>query len=316
VLSTTQLDTVRRTPGVESVEENATATAFGTGDAGNRGGFAPRAVAASWGLDRTDQRELPLDQQFTTAGNGAGATAYIMDTGIDFAHREFGGRAVPGFDAIGDGRDGQDCEGHGTHVAGTVGGATYGVAPEAALVSVRVLGCDGSGDYAGVIAGFDWVAKNAKQPAVLNASLGGGYSRAVNQAADSLAASGVLPVVAAGNSSQDACDFSPASADRVATIGATDPQDRQTGFSNYGRCLVLYAPGQDIVSAKLGGGSVALSGTSMSSPHTAGVALLYKAANPAASADAVESWLIDQSTKDVLTVSGGSPNRLLFSDGL
>lgn len=179
-LDPAQLDTVRRTPGVEAVEENASVTAYDL--AGTTVPAVPavdgvvRAAAGTWGLDRIDQRNLPLDGQFTTVGKGAGATAYIMDTGIDFGHSEFGGRAVPGFDAIGDGRNGQDCAGHGTHVAGTVGGATYGVAPKANLVSVRVLGCDGKGSWAGIIAGFDWVAKNAKQPAVLNASLGGGYS--------------------------------------------------------------------------------------------------------------------------------------------
>ncbi|HEY5832360.1 S8 family peptidase [Streptomyces sp.] len=322
VLSSSQLDLVRRTPGVESVEENATATAFGTGTGPDRmvgqGGTTggTRAAATSWGLDRIDQRNLPLDRQFTTAGDGDSATAYIMDTGIDYGHSEFGGRAVPGFDAIGDGRNGQDCNGHGTHVAGTVGGASHGVATRARLVSVRVLGCDGSGSWAGVIAGFDWVARNATQPAVLNASLGGDYSRAVNDAADALSDAGVLPVVAAGNSSQDACDVSPASADHVATIGATDQRDRQTSFSNFGQCLWMYAPGQAIVSARLGGGSVALDGTSMASPHAAGVALLYKASNPTASAQTVATWLAEQSTKDVLSVSGGSPNRLLFTGGL
>src|SRR5262249_20845099 len=139
-----------------------------------------RAAASTWGLDRIDQRNLPLDGQFTTLGDGAGATAYIMDTGIDYAHSEFGGRAVPGYDATGDGPNGQDREGHGTHVAGTVGGATYGVAPKATLVSVGVLDCSGSGTWAQIIAGLDWVADNAKQPAVLNASLGGNSSPAVN----------------------------------------------------------------------------------------------------------------------------------------
>jgi subtilisin family serine protease len=324
-LTSTQLDRVRRTPGVESVEENGTASAFG--DLGSRGGrrgagsgvhrgVGTRATATSWGLDRIDQRTLPLDRQITTAGDGEGATAYIMDTGIDYNHAEFGGRAVPGFDAIDDGRNGRDCAGHGTHVAGTVGGATYGVAPAASLVSVRVLDCNGEGDWASVIAGFDWVAQNATQPAVLNASLGGSYSAAVNDAADALADAGVLPVVAAGNSSEDACGVSPASADRVLTLGATDRNDSETDFSNYGRCLSMYAPGQDIVSARLGGGSTTMSGTSMASPHAAGTAVLYKAAHPTASAETVADWLSAQSTKEVLTVSEGSPNELLFTDDL
>jgi subtilisin family serine protease len=320
-LTATQLDTVRRTPGVESVEENASATAFGL--AGTTDTTAPtvattgvRAAAATWGKDRIDQRNLPLDGQFNTLGDGAGTTAYILDTGIDYAHSEFGGRAVPGFDAIGDGRNGQDCEGHGTHVAGTVGGATYGVAPKTTLVSVRVLDCNGQGTWAGVIAGFDWVAENAKQPAVLNASLGGDSSAAVNDAVTAVADAGVLPVVAAGNSTADACGVSPAGAPGAFTVGATDSADRQTSFSNYGKCLTLYAPGQDVVSAKLGGGSVSLSGTSMASPHAAGVALLYKAQNPSASTQTVGDWLADQATANVLSVTAGSPNRLLYTGGL
>lgn len=320
-LTTPQLDAVRRMPGVTSVEQNASVSAFGL--AHTTGGAGPlldptgsRVKANSWGLDRIDQRQLPLDGQFNTVGKGAGATAYIMDTGIDYGHSEFGGRAVPGFDAIGDGRDGQDCQGHGTHVAGTVGGATFGVAPQARLVSVRVLNCDGQGSWAGIIAGFDWVARNAQQPAVLNASLGGDYSPAVNDAADAVADAGVLPVVAAGNSSEDACNISPASAGGAFTVGATTPSDQQAAFSNFGRCLEIYAPGQDIVSARLGGGSVAESGTSMASPHVAGVALLYKAAHPAAGTVEVGNWLLAAATKGVLAVSPGSPNNLLYTGGL
>lgn len=315
VLTAAQLDTVRHTPGVAAVEENATASAFGPGS-GTLTGPAPRAVATSWGLDRIDQRQLPLDGQFTTTEHGSGTTAYIMDTGIDFGHSEFGGRAVPGFDAVGDGHNGADCNGHGTHVSGTVGGATFGVAPQARLVSVRVLGCDGAGSYAAVIAGFDWVARNAQQPAVLNASLGGSFSPAVNAAVNSLADAGVLPVVAAGNSTEDACRVSPASAEGAFTVGATDPNDNETSFSNFGSCLSIFAPGQDIVSARLGGGSTTLSGTSMASPHAAGVALLYLAGHPSASSTEVGNWLDDQSTKDVLTVEPNSPNRLLHTGGL
>ncbi|NUS18058.1 MAG: S8 family peptidase, partial [Streptomyces sp.] len=276
-----------------------------------------RIKASSWGLDRIDQRQLPLDGQFNTTGKGAGATAYILDTGIDYAHSEFGGRAVPGYDAIGDGRNGQDCNGHGTHVAGTVGGATFGVAPQAALVSVRVLGCDGSGTWAGVVAGLDWVAQNAQQPAVLNASLGGDSSTAVDDAVNALADAGVLPVVAAGNNSTDACGVSPARAEGAFTVGATTSSDQQASFSNYGSCLSIYAPGEDIVSARLGGGSLSESGTSMASPHVAGVAVLYKATHPAASAAEVGSWLLGASTAGVLGgVTPGSPNNLLYTGGL
>lgn len=310
-LNAAQLEMVRGTAGIQAVEQNATVSADDLG-----GGRTPREVAASWGLDRIDQRALPLDHQFTTVGKGQGTTAYILDTGIDYSHSQFGGRAVFGFDAIGDGRNGQDCEGHGTHVAGTVGGATYGVAPQTTLVSVRVLGCDGSGSWAGVVAGFDWVANNAKQPAVLNASLGGSYSPVVNQAATALSDSGVLPVVAAGNSSADACNYSPASAENVTAVGATDQSDSQTSFSNFGQCVSLYAPGKGIVSAKLGGGSIAMDGTSMASPHVAGVALLYKAQHPTASSTEVNNWLDTVATQNTLKVTQGSPNRLLFTDGL
>ncbi|MFJ8213971.1 S8 family serine peptidase [Streptomyces sp. NPDC096033] len=308
-----QLTVARISPGVKSVEEDGRVQSvpMPASPAGVRG------PAASWGQDRIDQRNLPLDGEFTTHGNGAGVTAYILDTGIDYTHPEFGGRARPGFDAMGDGRGGQDCNGHGTHVAGTVAGATYGVARKADLVSVRVLGCDATGAWSGIIAGMDWVAKNAKQPAVLNASLGGDKSVTVNAAATALSDAGVPPIIAAGNSAKDACDVSPASAARVTTVGATDRYDQETSFSNYGSCLSLYAPGQDILSAKLGGGSVALNGTSMAAPHVTGVAALYRASHPEAGPAVVREWLETKSTKDILTnLSKGSPNRLLWTAGL
>ncbi|MFJ9597915.1 S8 family serine peptidase [Streptomyces virginiae] len=308
-----QLTAARITPGVKSVEEDARVQAVPM-PASPAGGRAP---ASSWGLDRIDQKLLPLDGEFTTHGSGAGVSAYILDSGIDYGHPEFGGRAVPGFDAIGDGRNGQDCRGHGTHVAGTVGGATHGVARKASLVSVRVLGCDGAGSWSGIIAGMDWVAKNARQPAVLNASLGGERSQALNSAATALSGAGVVTIVAAGNSAADACNISPASAQRVTTVGATDRYDQETAFSNHGPCLSLYAPGQAIVSAKLGGGSTAQNGTSMAAPHVTGVAALYRASHPEAGPAAVREWLESRSTKDVVTnLSTGSPNRLLFTADL
>ncbi|MCX4819591.1 S8 family peptidase [Streptomyces sp. NBC_01142] len=311
MLSPGQLEAVRSTLGVEAVEQDAKVTAVGSS------GSDTRSPSASWGLDRIDQRDLPLDSDYTSVGSGAGATAYILDTGIEYAHAEFGGRATFGYDAIGDGRAGKDCQGHGTHVAGTVGGKTYGVARKANLVSVRVLDCQGTGTWSGVVAGLDWVAANAKQPAVLNASLGGSKSVVVNNAATALSDSGVLPVIAAGNDSVDACTVSPASALRVVTVGASSSFDAETDFSNFGGCLSLYAPGAAIVSAKLGGGSVALNGTSMASPHVAGVAALYKAAHPTAPPAEVAGFLDAESTKDALTGIGqGSPNRLLFTAGL
>ncbi|MEU9145289.1 S8 family peptidase [Streptomyces sp. NPDC048349] len=314
-LTALQLDLVRMSTGVKAVEEDTKVASVPLPAAPSTN----RAPSSSWGLDRIDQRQLPLDNNFTVNSNGSGVTAFILDTGIDYKHTEFGGRATFGFDAMPDAetQQGQDCNGHGTHVAGTVAGSTYGVARKASLVSVRVLGCDGRGSYAGMIAGMDWVAKNAKQPAVLNGSLGGPRSDALNNAVNALSDAGVLPVIAAGNDAQDACNVSPASATRVITVAASNRWDEETSFSNWGACVSLYAPGQDIVSAKLGGGSVALNGTSMAAPHVAGVVALYKQAHPNELPADLANFLGEKSTKDALTaVSKSTPNQLLFTGGV
>ncbi|MFB8118208.1 S8 family peptidase [Streptomyces sp. NPDC055962] len=241
-------------------------------------------------------------------------TAYILDSGIDYEHDEHRGRGAFGFDAMGDGRRGADC--NSTHVAGTGGGKTCGVATKVSLVRVRVLGCDNGGAYSGIIAGLDWVARNAIQSAVLNGSLGGGFSQTVNDAANNLSRAGVLPVISAGNDSKNAENYSPASVERVLTVGAGDRYDDESDFSNFGKVVDLYAPGQDILSAGLGGGSIALNGTSMGTPHVAGAAAPFKQKQPKAEWEEI-SALPTESTKDRLSfLSSGSPNRLLFTGGL
>ncbi|WP_327384649.1 S8 family peptidase [Streptomyces sp. NBC_01207] len=297
-LTAEQLKSVRAAQGVTSVTQDATVTVQPTPSKG----VGTKSPSHSWGLDRIDQRFLPLDNNFSANRSGQGVTAYIVDSGIDFRHPDFDGRARPGFDAIGDGLNGGDCNGHGTHVAGTVGGTTFGVARKVTLVSVRVLGCNNRGSWSGIIAGFDWVANNSRQPAVLNASLGGDRLEAVNAAVTGVSDRGVLPVIAAGNDNRDACRVSPASAARVV---------------NWGTCLDLYAPGKDIISALLGGGSVALDGTSMATPHVTGVAALYKSEHPNALPAEVSDFLDEVSTKDIVqNLSDDSPNKLLFTDGL
>jgi len=271
---------------------------------------------ATWGLDRIDQRALPLDNSYTYSTTASNVTAYIIDTGILTAHSDFGGRATVGYDAIGDGRNGQDCNGHGTHVAGTVGGTTYGVAKAVRLVAVRVLNCSGSGTNAGVIAGVDWVTANAVKPAVANMSLGGGAYAALDTAVTNSINSGVSYAVAAGNSNANACNYSPARTAAAITVGATTRTDARASFSNYGTCLDICAPGEGITSAWSTGTTATntISGTSMASPHVAGGAALYLAANPTATAATVRNALVANGTPNVVTNAGtGSPNVLLYT---
>jgi subtilase family protein len=276
----------------------------------------------TWGLDRIDQRSATLDNSFTYNATGAGVTAYIIDTGIRFSHSEFGGRAVAGVDVMG--VDGTDCNGHGTHVAGTVGGATYGVAKAVKLVSVRVLGCDGSGTVAGAIAGIDWVTGHhqAGAPAVANMSLGASASPSLDNAVANSIADGVTYAIAAGNGNAfgfgiNACDTSPARVVAALTIGATDRTDRKATWSNFGMCVDWFAPGVSITSGWSSGDSAVntISGTSMAAPHTAGAAALYLQANPGATPAALRTALFNLTTKGVVTSSSTTNNHLLFAGG-
>lgn len=265
-----------------------------------------------WGLDRIDQRTLPLSRTYTYTYTGSGVRAYIIDTGIQTSHPQFGGRASVAYDALGG--NGQDCNGHGTHVAGTVGGSTYGVAKSVSLRAVRVLDCNGSGSNSGVIAGMNWVAAHAAKPAVANMSLGGGYSSAVNSAATSLANSGVFLAVAAGNSNANACNYSPSSAPGTLTVAASDKTDLRASFSNYGGCVDVYGPGVAIKSAWLNSGTNTISGTSMATPHATGVGALYKSRYGDAASSTIVNWIISNSTANVIRSNpSGTPNRLLFS---
>lgn len=271
---------------------------------------------ATWGLDRIDQPNLPLNSTYVYNTAASNVHAYIIDTGIRASHSDFGGRVRSGYTAINDGQGTNDCQGHGTHVAGTVGSATYGVAKGVALYPVRVLGCDGSGSNSGIIAGMDWVRANRTLPAVANMSLGGGAASTVDTAVNNLVNSGVTVVVAAGNDNANACNYSPARAASAITVGATASNDSRSSFSNYGSCLDIFAPGSSILSTANGSNSATatLSGTSMASPHVAGVAALYLAANPSATPSQVASALNSGAVSNKVSNPGsGSPNRLVQS---
>jgi serine protease len=273
---------------------------------------------AIWGLDRTDQRDLPLNSNYHYDFDGSGVTAYVIDTGVVNTHNEFGGRSVSGYDFVDNDSNATDCNGHGTHVAGTIGGQSYGIAKNVNIVGVRVLGCNGSGTNSGVINGINWVKNNATGPSVANMSLGGGASQATDDAVNSAVNAGVTFVVAAGNDNANACNYSPARAASAITVGSTASNDGRSSFSNYGSCLDIYAPGSSIKSAWYTSNSATrtISGTSMASPHVAGVVALYLNENPSLSPSQLDNLLSQRSSKSKISdAKSGSPNELLYSLG-
>ena len=301
------LNALTRNPNVAYIEADQTV------------GLVATQSPVTWGLDRVDQRALPLSNSYTYNYTGTGVTAYIIDTGIRFTHTEFGGRAVSGYDAI-DGGSADDCNGHGTHVAGTTGGTTYGIAKAVRVVGVRVLNCQGSGTNSQVIAGIDWVTADhaAGAPAAANMSLGGGASTALDTAVSNSIADGITYAIAAGNSNANACNYSPARVAAAITVGSTTSTDARSSFSNYGTCLDIFAPGSSITSAWNTSDTATntISGTSMAAPHVAGAAVLYLQQFPSSTPQGVRDGLVNSATTGVVTNPGtGSPNRLLYTLG-
>jgi subtilisin family serine protease len=305
-LTAGQVEALRRNPLVKNIEADSEVTIDTT--------ELTDSYGQPWGLDRIDQRSLPLSHSYSYTGGGAGVRAYVIDTGIETSHPEFGGRALDVYDAYGG--NGQDCNGHGTHVAGTIGGIAYGVAKAVKLRGVRVLNCAGSGYLSTIIAGIDWVTGHAIKPAVANMSFGGSYSSTENAAVTNLAKSGVFVAVAAGNENGNACYESPSSAPGTLTVAASNSSGQRASFSNYGGCVDLYAPGVRIKSAWLNGGVKTLDGTSMATPHVVGVAALIKGDFGDMSTSSLDSYLLSYTTSGAISGNPtGTPNRLVYKSG-
>ncbi|MEY2939345.1 MAG: hypothetical protein RIS58_332, partial [Actinomycetota bacterium] len=307
-LTEVDAERIAKDPRVESVEQDSVVV------------LQADQTSPPWGLDRIDQRLVPLNSRYSYNETGSGVTAYVIDTGIRGDHVDFGGRVTSGYTAIRDSYGTTDCHGHGTHVAGTIGGATWGVAKGVSLVAIRVLSCSGSGATSGVIAGIDWAVANhaAGTPAVANLSLGGSRNTAMNAAIARGVADGITMVVAAGNSNADACRYSPASEPTAITVGATGSTDIRASFSNYGTCVDLFAPGVSIVSAWRTSSTAirSLSGTSMASPHVAGIAALHLQSDPDATPAELTTRIRNAATPDIVGNRGtGSPNLMAFTGG-